>query len=164
MGTSVFLSSGDGYLGEIGELQKRCQEPFCISRGNVRYLSRHCSGKGPHFALKGESRGFSRVAAGRLGFLSSCNRDLRGPLVLPQESQVSMQVARGLSGFLLSWFRGLGPHLVLRLEPQASSAVLTWILEFLWSFNKGVRPQLVWKHGTPVFSRGIKVVSGFLLT
>ena len=152
MGTSVFLSSGDGYLGEIGELQKRCQEPFCISRGNMRYLSRHCSGKGPHFALKGESRGFSRVAAGRLGFLSSCNRDLRGPLVLPQESQVSMQVERGLSIFLSSQCRGLGPHLELSLEPHASSPVLTRILWFLWSFNRGVRPCLVWRHGTPLSS------------
>ena len=152
MGTSVFLSSEDGYLGEIGELQKRCQEPFCISRGNVRYLSRHCSGKGPHFALKGESRGFSRVAAGRLGFLSSCNRDLRGPLVLPQESQVSMQVERGLSIFLSSQCRGLGPHLELSLEPHASSPVLTRILWFLWSFNRGVRPCLVWRHGTPLSS------------
>ena len=51
-------------------------------------------------------------------FLSSYNRDLRDPLVLPQESPVSMRVARALSGFLSSLCRVLGPHLELRPEPQ----------------------------------------------
>ena len=35
-----------------------------------------------------------------MGFLSSCNGDLRGWLVLPQSSQISFQVARGPLGFL----------------------------------------------------------------
>ena len=99
-----------------------------------------------------------------LGFLSSYDGDLRDPLVLPQESQVSMRIARGISGFLSSWCRGLWPHLKLRLEPQASSPVLTWISGFLWSFNREVRPHLVWRHGTVVSSRGVKVVSAFPLT
>ena len=60
----MFLSSGDGYVSELLEF------PFLISRENVGFLSRHCSGKGPHLALRGESRGFSRVALGRLGFFS----------------------------------------------------------------------------------------------
>ena len=41
----MFLSSGDGYVGELLEF------PFLISRENVGFLSRHCSGKGPHLAL-----------------------------------------------------------------------------------------------------------------
>ena len=49
------------------------------------FLLRHCSGKGPHLALRGESPGFSRVTASNLGFLSSYNGDLRDPLVWPQE-------------------------------------------------------------------------------
>ena len=157
----MFLSSGDGYVGEHLEFHQGCQVPFHISRRNVVFLSRHCSGKGPHLALRGESRGFSRIASGRLGFLSSCDGDLRGPLVLPQESQVSVRVARGLSGFLSSRCRSIGPHLSLRLEPQGSSPVLTWISGFLWSFNRGVRPCLVWRHGTLLPSRGVKGVSGF---
>ena len=59
-----FLSNGDGYLGDLLELHQGYQVPFHISRGNVGFLSRHCSGKGPHLALRGESRGCSRVAVG----------------------------------------------------------------------------------------------------
>ena len=154
-GNSVFLSTGDGYVGELLEF------PFLISRENVGFLSRHCSGKGPHLALRGESRGFSRVASGRLGFLSSCDGDLRDLLVLPQERQVPIRVVRGLLGFLSSRCRSIGPHLDLRLEPQGSSPVLTWISGFLWSFNRGVRPCLVWRHGTLLPSRGVKGLSGF---
>ena len=82
----MFLSSGDGYVRELLELPKGCQVPLRGSRGNVGFLSRLCSGKGPHLALRGESPGFSRVAAGNLGFLLSCDGELRDPLVLPQES------------------------------------------------------------------------------
>ena len=56
--------------------------------------------EGPHLALRGETLGFPRVETENLGFLSSYNGDLRDPLVLPQESQVSMPVMRGLSEFL----------------------------------------------------------------
>ena len=64
-------------------------------------------------------------------FLASYDGDLRDPLELPQESQVSMQVLRSLLGFLSSQFRGLGPHLELRPEPQGSSPVLIWNSGFL---------------------------------
>ena len=135
-GTSVFLSRGDSYVGELLELPQECQEAFRAKRGKVGFLSRRHSGKGPHLALSGESHGFSRVAAGNLGFLSSYDRGLRNPLVWPQESPVSMRVARGLLGFLSSQCQVLGPHLELRSEPQASSPVLTWNPEFHWSFNR----------------------------
>ena len=103
-----------------------------------------------------------RVAAGHLEFLWSCDGDLRDPLVLPQESQVSIRVGRAFSGFLSNLCRGIGPYLKLRLEPQGSSSVLTWISGFLWSFNRGVRPRLVWRHGTQLLSRGVKEGAGFL--
>ena len=45
--------------------------------------------------MMGESRGFSRVAAGSLGFLSSYNGELREPPVLPQRSPVSIPVEMG---------------------------------------------------------------------
>ena len=103
---------------------------------------------------------------------TSCGRKLRvplelqqgclGPLVLPQESPVSMQVARDLSGFLSSRFLSQRPHLELRPGLQGSSPVLTWIFGFLWSFNRGVWPHLVWRHSSPLSSRAVTVVSGFL--
>ena len=92
-GPSVFLSSRHGYVRELLELY---QGPFQCSRRNVEFLSRCCCGKRPHLALRGESPGFSQVAAGSLAFLSSYYGDLSDPLVFPQESQVSMRVARGL--------------------------------------------------------------------
>ena len=70
-GHFVFLSSGDGYVRELLELYQGCQRPFRSSRGKVGFFSRLCSGKGPHLELRGESPGFSRVAAGNMGFFSS---------------------------------------------------------------------------------------------
>ena len=102
----MFLSSGDGYVGELLELHQGCQGPFLGSRGKVGFLSRRFSGKGPHLALRGESPGFARVAAGNLGFLLSYGRDLRDLLVGTQESPVSMRVVRSLLGFLCSCYRG----------------------------------------------------------
>ena len=34
-GPSVFLSSGDGYVGDLLELQQECEGPFQSSRGKV---------------------------------------------------------------------------------------------------------------------------------
>ena len=105
----------------------------------MEFLSRCCSGKGPHLALREESPGFPRLAAGNLEFLSSYGRDLKDSLVWPLESPVSMRVARSLSGFLSSRFQGRGPHLELRLESQGSSSGPTWISGFLWGVHRGVR-------------------------
>ena len=66
-GPSMFLSSRDGNVRELLELHQGCQGPFQATRGKVGFLSRHCSRKGPHLALRGESPGFSRVAAGNSG-------------------------------------------------------------------------------------------------
>ena len=97
-GSEVLLSSGGGYFGEILELNPGYQGPFRGSRGKVGFLSRHHRGKGPHLAMRGESPAFSVVAAGKMVFLSSYDRDFRDPLVLPQESHFFMRVARGLLG------------------------------------------------------------------
>ena len=112
--------------------------------------------------IEGRILWVSRVSAGHLEFLLSLDGDLRDPLVLPQESEVSIRVVRGLLGFLSSRCRGIGPYLKLRLEPQGSSSVLTWITGFLWSFNRGVRPRLMWRHGTQLLSQGVKEGAGFL--
>ena len=127
----------------------------------VGFLLRHCSGKGPHLALKGESPVFSRVAAGNFGFLSSYDGDLRDPLVGQQESPVSMRAVRDGSGFFCSNCRGQGPHLELRPEPQGSSPLLTWISVLLWSFHRGVRPHVDKRHTRPLASRAMAAVSGF---
>ena len=126
-GPSLFLSSGDGYVGELLELHQKCQGHFRGSRGKVGFLSRRHSRKVPHHALMGESPDFSRVVAGNLGFLSSYDGNLRDPLVWPQENPVCMLVVRGFSAILSRWCQVLGPHLELRPQAQGSSPLLTWI-------------------------------------
>ena len=157
----MFLPSGDGYLSGLLELHKGCQIHFCVSRGNLVFLSRHYSGKGPHLALRVKS-GFSRVAAGSLGFLSSCERDLMDLLVLPPRSQVSFHVARGTSGILSSHRRGIGLCLEFCWSTQCSCPAAMGISGFLSRFNKAVRPRLVSGHGTLLSSRVVKAVSGLL--
>ena len=94
-GHSGFLSSGEGYVGEFRELHQGCQGTFRGLRRKVGFLSRPRKGKGPHLAKRGESSGFSPVAAGNMGLLLSYGGDLRDLLVFLQGSQVFMPVARG---------------------------------------------------------------------
>ena len=58
---SVFVSSGDEYLGKLLEFHKECQVPFRVSRGNVEFLLKRCSVKGPHLTWRGEFCGFCQV-------------------------------------------------------------------------------------------------------
>ena len=110
--------------------------------------------------VEGESRGFSRAAVVSLGFISSCDRDLRDQLVLPQRSQVSFRVARGPSGFLTSRCPLIGLFLEFSRETQCSSPAVTGISGFLSRFNEGGRPCLVSRHGTLHSSRVVQGVSG----
>ena len=93
----MLFSSCSGELKERLELPKGSQASIRVLRGNSGLLSRCCKGKGAHLALWRESRGFSRVRVGSLGFLLSCDGDLREPLVLAQGIQASFRVARGKS-------------------------------------------------------------------
>ena len=86
----MFLSSGDGFVGELLELTKGCQVPFRGSRGKVGFLLRWCSGKGPHLRLSGESPGVSPVVTENLGFLSSCDQDLKPTHVASAKSSLHM--------------------------------------------------------------------------
>ena len=90
----------------------------CDRKCGIALQSRH--GIRPQHMLKGEYRVISRVVAGHLEFLSSCDGDLTNPLMLPQESQVSILVVRGVSGFLSRRCKGIGPHLELRLDLSLS--------------------------------------------
>ena len=92
----MFLSSGDRYVGELLELNQGCQEPFGGSRGKVGFHWRRRSGKSPHLALRGESPGYSRVAARNLGFLSSYDGDLKEPLLFLRKVQSACEL-RGVS-------------------------------------------------------------------
>ena len=152
----MFLSGGDGYVGEILELPKGCQVPFGGSRGKVGYLSRRCSGKAPHLALRVESPGLSPIRLGNLEFLLSCDGDLKpmraasgkasfhssckGPLGIPLQSvqghTTSSLVEVGTSGFLSSSDMDLGVPMGFQQGTQASSRVETWNSTFLSRFQR----------------------------
>ena len=107
----------DQYVGELFELHQRCQVPFRISRGNVRFLLRLCSGKWLHLVITGAPRGFPRVAAG----FSRFDGEFREPHVLPLGNPISIRVMRWSLGLVLKHCRANRPNLGLCPETPCSS-------------------------------------------
>ena len=109
-GSSVFLSSSDGYIGELIELYQGSQGSFQGSGGKVGFLSRCCSGKRPHHTLSGECADFSRVAAetwgssrvttGTSGTRSCGLRKVQSRCELPGASRDSSPVGAGSQVFI----------------------------------------------------------------
>ena len=126
-----------------------CQVPFRISRGNVEFISRCCSGKWPHLSMMGEPRGFSQVVGG----CSSYDGELREPLLLPQGSPISIRVVRGSWGLLSSNCRTNRPHLGLCPKTPCSSPMATGISGLHSRFTHGLTPRLKLKQRTPLSSR-----------
>ena len=126
-GSLGFLSSFDGDLGKPLEMQKGSQASFLNLEGELRISLESPQVIGPSSHIKGGSHGLSRVAVGKLVFLSSCYGVLREPLELSQRSHASFPVVRGNSGFLSRCCRGIGPHLELRQEIRCSFQVVTGI-------------------------------------
>ena len=156
-GLSCFLSSGDGYVGELLELQEGCERPFGSSRVCVGLPSRRLSGNGPHLAWRGEPPGFLELWQ----VLSTYDGELSDPLWGPQERPVPIEVLGGLSGFLSHRCRGLRPSVESVPEPEDSSPVLTWILGYFWSLPSGVNPRLEWRHARALSFRAVAAVSLF---
>ena len=73
--------------------------------------------------MTGESRGLSQVVACSLGFLSTYHWELKEPLVLPQESQLSIRVARASPGVLCIHEKGIRPHFAWKGESPCVSRV-----------------------------------------
>ena len=134
----MFLSRGDRYLGEMWELQKKCPGHLRVSGGNLGFLSRHCSVKRPHLALRG------RI----LWFFPCCEGTLEVPLDLQREPQGHAHLSSEKSG-LFSTGKG---HVGIPLRPlpanramsrvqsaiqgtQCSSAPATGTSGFLSRFN-----------------------------
>ena len=159
----VFLSSGDGYGGELLELPQGCQGPFRGSRGKVGLLSRRRSEKEPHLTLRGESPAFSQVMAANLGSLSSYDGDLRDPLVgasgtsslhascegpprIPLYLLPGLRSSSGVeartSGFLSRAYMDLRVPLGITQVSQASSRVETCTSDHLSSWKRSFRIPL----------------------
>src|SRR5574340_1845383 len=88
---------GDGDFGELCGSHPGCQGPFRPPIPNVGLLLRRCIGKGPHLAMTGEPRGFSRVTAG----FSSYDGEFRLPLLLAQARPIFHSSCEGKLGIAL---------------------------------------------------------------
>ena len=128
------------------------------------FLLRCCSGKGPHLTLRGESPGFLRGLVGSLGYLWSCDMDLRVPLILPQGNQVSFRVVAGTSGLLASNCKGNRPQIDLCPETLCSSPVVTGMSGLQLRSTWGVRPRLELKQITLLSSQVAMGISWSLLS
>ena len=155
-------------------MHQGCQVPFHVSRGNVGFLLRHCSGKGSHLRLRRESRGFyelpqdtwnsSRVATGTSGTRSCCLRKVKSPFELGGASRDSSLVSAGhkalsrvefgTSGFLFSSDMNLGVPLEFQQGSQASSCVETWNSASFSRCKRSARLPVEWTEGFGAFSPG----------
>ena len=94
-GLSSFLSSGDGYVGELLELQQGCEGPLEVPDvrcDKPRYAS-------AEMGLISPGREILLDFLKLLQVLSTYDGDLRDPLWWPQERPVPMRVARGDSPY-----------------------------------------------------------------
>ena len=123
--------------------------------------------------LRGKSHGFSRIAAGTWGIISSYGRDDPSKLVFVQRSQDSGLVTRDTSAISTRLGRAIRTLLEVRRETHGPFLVATVIFAFLSIFNKSqasspfealnsaclsrcqrdVRPPVQMRQGPRAFSR-----------
>ena len=103
---------------------------------NTEFLCLQCCGIGPHLAPRGESHGFSRVAAGTWGIFSSYDGDGPSKLVFVQQPEATCLVAGDTSGLFLRLGRAVGMALEVRMETQCPFSVATGIWGFLSIFKR----------------------------
>ena len=154
---SCFLSSGEGYFGELLELQLGFEGPFVSSRCLMISLET------PH-RIWATSRPEERTS----WIFSSCSwssrlttwtSETRSGGLMKGESPSKLLV--GFSGFHSRRCRGLRPCVELLPQPEDSSPVPTWIFGDFWSLPRGVRPRLEWGHARALSSRAVAAVSRF---
>ena len=154
---SCFLSSGEGYFGELLELQLGFEGPFVSSRRLMISL------KMPHRIWA-----ISRLEGRTCWIFSSCSRSSRlttwtsetrfGGLM---KGQSPCKLLGGFSGFLSRRCRGLKLCVESVPEPEDSSPVLQWILGYFCSLPRGVSPRLEWGHARVLSSPAVAALSCF---
>ena len=156
-GLSCFLSSGDGYVGELLGLLKGVKTLWKFQGLGVISLET------PH-----RKWASSRLEGRTSWIFSSCGRCSRlttGTSGTRSDGlwkgQSPCELLGGNSGFLSRRCRGLRHSVESGPEPEDSSPVLTWILGYFWSLPRGVSPPLVWGHARALSSRAVAAVSHF---
>ena len=105
-------------------------------------------------------------------FFSSCSRKFRLSLELRPGPQGPARVASGKSSLHVSCEGPLGIPLQSVPDPRSSSGAEAATSDFLFradmvlgvpmEFPQGVMPRPGWRHASPLSSRAVTVVSGFL--
>lgn len=93
-------------------------------------------GERPHLILMKESRDFSRVAVGSLGY----SRVAKG-------SSANLSCCEGEHGIALESLQGIGPHLTGRVETRGVSRVAAGSFGFILSSNENLREPLMFPQG-----------------
>ena len=104
--------------------------------GNRELLCMQCRRIRPHIMARGNSHGFSRVAAGTWGIFSSYGGDNPSKLKFVQQRQDSSLGRRDSSGICSRLGRANRTLLEVRWETKVPFQVATVILLFLSIFNK----------------------------
>ena len=117
-------------------------------------------------------RASSRVEGRISCFFSSCSRKLQLSLELRRGPQGPARVASGKSSLHVSCEGPLGIPLQSVPDPRSSSGAEAATSDFLFradmvlgvpmEFSQGVMPRPGWRHTSPLSSRAVTVVSGFL--
>ena len=114
----------------------------CSEEGGISWFFLSCSWRlGILLQLTHGTQGVSRVASGKSNLHANCEGLFGIPLQSVLGLRSSSGADTGTSRFLSSADMDLG----IPME-----------------FNRRVRPHLVWRHGTLLSARAVKVVSGFL--
>ena len=156
---SCFLSSGEGYFGELLELQLGFEGPFVSSRCLMISLET------PHRIWA-----TSRLEERTSWIFSSCSWSSRlttwtsetrsGGLM---KGQSPCKFLGGFSGFLSRRCRGLRYCVESVPEPEDFTPVPQWILGYFWSLPRGVSLRLEWGHARALSSRSVAALSPFPL-
>ena len=157
-GLSCFLSSGDGYVGELLELQQGCEEPFGSSRGLGVISLETPQRKWASSRLEGRTS-WIFSSCGRCSRLTTGTSGTRSGGL--RKGQSPCELLGGLSGFLSRRCRGLRPCAESVPEPEDSSPVLTWILGYFWSLPRGISLRLEWGYARALSSRAVAALSCF---
>ena len=133
--TSVSFYTCESFLGDSLEFNQANQAPYVLE-GDTELLCMQCRGIGPHLVVRGKCHGFSRVAGGTWGILSSYGGNGHSKLVFVQRRQDSCLVMRDTSGIPTRLGRTIRMFLEVRRETECPFLVATVILGFLSIFHK----------------------------
>ena len=156
-GLSCFLSSGDGYVGDLLELQQVFEGPLEFPDISFDWPRDPSAEMG--LILPGGENLLDflelwQVLSRYVGNSGTHSGGLR-------KGQSPFELLGGLSGFFSRRCQDLRPCVDSVPEPEDSSPVLTWILGYFWSLPRGVSLRLEWGHARGLSSRAVAAVSRF---